>query len=148
LKFIEDDFLGGQRIAPKTDGRPDKRPDVRENASILGDLTSDFDFTQTPRAPLVLPQQAVAPVPGKAKGDWVLGTITQVSSGLIKIQVSSTDRAAGSLLGKQIPILIPSGTATYFGGRYSPHGKLAVGDAVVAIVVSGAKYHIAHEIDD
>ena len=38
LKFIEDDFLGGQRLDPATDGRPDPRPDVRENATILGDL--------------------------------------------------------------------------------------------------------------
>jgi phospholipase C len=31
-KFIEDDFLSGQRLDPKTDGRPDSRPDVREDA--------------------------------------------------------------------------------------------------------------------
>ena len=37
-KFIEDDFLGGQRLDPKTDGRPDPRPDVRENKGILGNL--------------------------------------------------------------------------------------------------------------
>jgi phospholipase C len=55
LKFIEDDFLGGQRLDPKTDGRPDPRPDVRENESVLGDLTSDFDFTQKPRPPVLLP---------------------------------------------------------------------------------------------
>ena len=30
-KFIEDDFLGGQRLDPANDGRPDPRPDVREN---------------------------------------------------------------------------------------------------------------------
>jgi phospholipase C len=54
LKFIEDDFLGGKRIDPATDGRPDSRPDVRENAPQLGDLTQDFDFSQPPRAPLVL----------------------------------------------------------------------------------------------
>ena len=54
-KFIEDDFLTGQRLDPNTDGRPDPRTSVRENASILGDLTADFDFAQTPRAPLVLP---------------------------------------------------------------------------------------------
>ena len=63
LKFIEDDFLGGQRIDPKTDGRPDPRPNVRENASQLGELAQDFDFTQTPRAPLVLPAN---PKPGPA----------------------------------------------------------------------------------
>jgi phospholipase C len=55
LKFIEDDFLGGRRIDPRTDGRPDLRPDVRENAGVLGNLESDFDFSQKPRPPLLLP---------------------------------------------------------------------------------------------
>jgi len=54
LKFIEDDFMGGQRLNPKTDGRPDPRPTVRENVKVLGDLTADFDFNQSPRAPLLL----------------------------------------------------------------------------------------------
>jgi phospholipase C len=54
LKFIEDDFLGGQRLDPATDGRPDPRPFVRENLPILGDLSQDFDFTQKPRPPLLL----------------------------------------------------------------------------------------------
>ncbi len=54
LKFIEDLYLGGQRLDPTTDGRPDPRPDVRENASILGDLLNDFDFSQAPRPPLIL----------------------------------------------------------------------------------------------
>jgi phospholipase C len=53
-KFIEDLFLGGQRIDPRTDGRPDPRPGVRESATVLGDLLADFDFTQPPRPPLVL----------------------------------------------------------------------------------------------
>jgi phospholipase C len=54
LKFIEDDFLGGQRLDPATDGRPDSRPDVRENDPELGNLMSDFDFSQAPRPPLIL----------------------------------------------------------------------------------------------
>ena len=54
VKFIEDDFLGGERIDPKTDGRPDPRPDVRENYPGLGDLTSDFDFSAPPRKPDLL----------------------------------------------------------------------------------------------
>jgi phospholipase C len=54
-KFIEDDFLGGQRLDPATDGRPDPRPDVREDNPILGDLTSDFNFDQAPRPPMILP---------------------------------------------------------------------------------------------
>jgi phospholipase C len=55
LKFIEDDFLGSQRLNPKTDGRPDSRPDVRENKPILGNLVRDFNFNQRPRRPFLLP---------------------------------------------------------------------------------------------
>jgi phospholipase C len=54
LKFIEDDFLGGARLNPATDGRPDPRPDVRENEPILGNLIQDFDFSQSPRPPILL----------------------------------------------------------------------------------------------
>lgn len=54
-KFIEDDFLRGRRLDPTTDGRPDPRPDVRENAPQLGDLANDFDFSQPPRPPMILP---------------------------------------------------------------------------------------------
>ncbi len=61
LKFIEDDFLGGARLDPKTDGRPDSRPDVRETEPILGDLLADFDFSLPPRAPEILP---LRPPPG------------------------------------------------------------------------------------
>ena len=62
-KFIEDDFLGGARLDPATDGRPDPRPDVRENASILGNLAADFDFSQPPRPAVLLPTH---PKPGPA----------------------------------------------------------------------------------
>ena len=55
LKFIEDDFLGGARLNPATDGRPDRRPDVRENLPVLGNLEQDFNFSQPPRAPVLLP---------------------------------------------------------------------------------------------
>jgi phospholipase C len=54
-KFIEDDFLGGRRLDPATDGRPDPRPDVRENLPQAGDLIRDFDFSRPPRQPLLLP---------------------------------------------------------------------------------------------
>jgi phospholipase C len=59
LKFIEDDFLGGQRIDPHTDGRPDPRPDVRESLAELGNLVKDFDFSQPPRPPEILPVNPV-----------------------------------------------------------------------------------------
>jgi phospholipase C len=77
VKFIEDDFLSGQRLDPKTDGRPDPRPDVRENEPQLGDLRADFDFTRSPRPPVVLkggiqvrPTPTVATI--KRDSTWVV----------------------------------------------------------------------------
>ena len=63
VKLIEDLFLGGHRIDPRTDGRPDQRPTVRENASQLGNLLADFDFNQPARPPVELPAH---PSPGPA----------------------------------------------------------------------------------
>ncbi len=66
LKFIEDDFLSGNRLNPVTDGRPDSRPDVRENSPLLGDLVRDFNFSQKPREPLLLdpcPPSTLRPAP-------------------------------------------------------------------------------------
>jgi len=42
-KFIEDNFMAGVRLDPATDGRPDSRPDVRENTTGLGDLRNDLN---------------------------------------------------------------------------------------------------------
>jgi len=66
-KFIEDDFLGGQRLDPATDGRPDPRPDVREDQKILGDLQADFDFNQAPRPPVILPVHPHTTLTGLAR---------------------------------------------------------------------------------
>jgi phospholipase C len=63
-KFIEDDFLFGQRLDPQTDGRPDSRPGVRENAPGLGNLLADFDFSAPPRPPLLLPERPVTDLTG------------------------------------------------------------------------------------
>jgi phospholipase C len=61
LKFIEDDFLEGARLNPLTDGRPDERPDVREEKA--GELADDFEFEQPPRPPMLLSPR---PAPGPA----------------------------------------------------------------------------------
>jgi phospholipase C len=63
LRFIEDDFLGGQRLNPATDGRPDSRPFVAEDQPGLGNLLADFNFNQAPRPPLIL---SARPPPGPA----------------------------------------------------------------------------------
>jgi phospholipase C len=54
LRLIEDIFVNGERLDPANDGRPDNRPTVRESVPQLGDLLTEFDFTQTPNPPLVL----------------------------------------------------------------------------------------------
>ncbi len=54
LKFIEDDFLEGQRLNPKTDGRPDSRTDVREEAPGLGNLVKRLRLQPAP-APAAAP---------------------------------------------------------------------------------------------
>jgi phospholipase C len=63
LRLVEDRFLDGQRLDPKTDGRPDSRPVVREQQA--SDVTKAFDFSQKPREPLVLD-----PWPWKAQEPW------------------------------------------------------------------------------
>jgi phospholipase C len=65
-KFIEDVFLGGARIDPSTDGRPDSRPSVRERDPQVGDLTADFDFARPPLAPLLL-----NPIPNPGPGSSI-----------------------------------------------------------------------------
>jgi phospholipase C len=73
LKFIEDIFLNGESIADS--GRPDPRPDYRDQEAQYGDLRNDFDFTHAPRPPFILPQYPLTmlrpegppPRPGNAK---------------------------------------------------------------------------------
>jgi phospholipase C len=87
LKFIEDDFIASQRLDPKTDGRPDPRPTVRETVSILGDLTQDFDFTQPPRKPLILQPDALpgpASLPDSVPPAAAPAAVTHVSRGTHK----------------------------------------------------------------
>jgi phospholipase C len=68
LKLIEDLYLDGQRLDPQTDGRPDPRISVREAAPQLGNLVNDFDFSQAPRAPLLLPTRSnVCSNPGSTR---------------------------------------------------------------------------------
>ncbi|HEY1593612.1 MAG TPA: alkaline phosphatase family protein [Solirubrobacteraceae bacterium] len=72
VKFIEDDFLGGARLDPATDGRPDPRPDVRETKPQLANIARDFDFKQAPRQPMILPikprTDLIAPRPTVSPG--------------------------------------------------------------------------------
>ena len=53
LKLIEDVFMNGERLDQA--GRPDPRPDYRDEQAAYGDLANDFNFSQNPRRPLILP---------------------------------------------------------------------------------------------
>lgn len=64
--FIENIFLGGQRLSPAALGNPDNRPTQRDAITMVsvlgtsglvpvGDLRSEFDFLQTPQPTLILP---------------------------------------------------------------------------------------------
>ena len=132
VKFIEDDFLEGKRIDPATDGRPDPRPDVREAATILGNLARDFDFKQKPRRPLLLPQhpvpaQAPAPAPGLDK--FVAGTITAVGTGTVGVQVTATGPRDTNLLGQTLSVAVTSGTSILVGGQRAAVDAIHVGDS-------------------
>ncbi|HEV2975631.1 MAG TPA: alkaline phosphatase family protein [Solirubrobacteraceae bacterium] len=102
LKFIENDFLSGSRLNPKTDGRPDKRPDVREEASGLGDLTNDFNFNQAPRSPVLLPTHP-APGPASTPPDGATPTVLTMpatsvttSSATLNASVNPNGKAVSS----------------------------------------------------
>jgi phospholipase C len=140
VKFIEDDFLGGQRLDPKTDGRPDPRPDVRENASILGNLVKDFNFKQKPRRPLILPQYPVpAIVPGT--GLYIAGTLTDVTSTTLTIQVTATNPDDTNLLGQVLTVGLTPTTVIRIDGATAPASSLKVGDyASLRMTQSGSSY--------
>ena len=98
LKFIEDDFLSGSRLNPSTDGRPDPRPDVREIAPILGNLVQDFNFSQAPRAPMLLPTNPRTDSPTMPA--YFVGR--SACRGCTKI-ISGDPNAAGAQVPQQIP---------------------------------------------
>jgi phospholipase C len=52
LKLIEDVFLGSERMSQA--GRPDPRPDYRDQESAYGSLLNDFNIAAPPRKPLIL----------------------------------------------------------------------------------------------
>ncbi len=63
-KLFEDLFAGGARLDPAAFGKPDARPTIRDaltsatfvdgHSEPIGDLMTEFDFTQAPLPPLVM----------------------------------------------------------------------------------------------
>jgi hypothetical protein len=117
LKFVEDDFLGGSRLDPKTDGRPDPRPDVRENAPVLGDLTADFDFNQTPRAPEILK-------PNSTGGLNLIGPGKVGQTGTNPVTTPTCPAATGDLSGNSLGPVVLGASRTRLRRTLTPARKL------------------------
>ena len=131
LKFIEDDFTRGQRLDPRTDGRPDRRPTVRENAAVLGNLASDFDFNQQPRAPYILPQYTPP-----RKGDWAAGVVTAVENGKLKVQVTARQSPGQPpLIGSQITVSVLLSTKIFVLGAPTQLSAVKTGDGITLTLV-------------
>ncbi len=88
--FFENLFMGGARLDPTALGNPDHRPDIRDaltsvtfldgHSEPIGDLMSEFDFTQTPLPPVVLsthiPTGITATCSESAQGQCQSTTVT------------------------------------------------------------------------
>jgi phospholipase C len=142
LKFIEDDFLHGQRLDPKTDGRPDPRPDVRENARILGNLVRDFNFQQQPRKPVLLPQHKTLP-----PGQYLSGTVLAVGSNSLEVRVQYAG-GGGVPVGSEIVITVPRLAPVYVGGARRPLSAVKNSDGIVATGTNGSSGWRASFVSD
>ena len=145
LKFIEDDFLGASRLNPRTDGRPDKRPDVREEAPGLGDLASDFEFDQSPRPPVLLPTH---PEPGPASNPPGASPPTVVT-----MPATSVTTASATLEASVDPNGEPVSGCRFEYGATTAYGSTAPctpapgeGEAAEAVsaAISGLKAHATY----
>jgi phospholipase C len=139
LKFIEDAFLKGQRLDPATDGRPDSRPDVRENLKALGNLLNDFDFKQKPRARMILsttPKTAlIAPtVPKGSTGTGGTGACRALSVTAVSGTTINAKDATGGML-----TIVTTPSTTYATGvaQSASFGDIAAGGHI--ILVTGTK---------
>jgi phospholipase C len=106
-RFIEDDFLHGERLDPATDGRPDPRPDARDARAGLSSLLGAFDFHQRPRPPQPLP---LHPRPGRAAHLQVRAGRAQARGRDVVVAMRCNDRcqvlASGAARGRAS---LPSG---------------------------------------
>jgi phospholipase C len=130
VKFIEDDFLHSQRLNPRTDGRPDPRPNVRENQPILGNLTNDFDFNQKPRPPLILRQYPLIPAPAPITGMYIAGTITNLTPTSLTVQVTATGPHDTNLQGQTLTITITATTSILINGQPGQASSLHTSESV------------------
>ena len=127
-RFIEDVFLNSQRLDPTTDGRPDTRPVVRENAPQLSDFTNDFDFTQPPRAPEII---------GNTNANAIDPTVKPVAATIHASTLpKTTTAAAGAPVSAPV---VPSASASSTGSASVASGGPVSGTAPFGVVLDGSK---------
>ncbi|HEV7584624.1 MAG TPA: alkaline phosphatase family protein [Solirubrobacteraceae bacterium] len=140
LKFIEDAFLGKARLNPATDGRPDKRPDVREEAPALGDLANDFNFQQAPHPPVLLPTYPEPGPPSSPPGSSppVLETGTASSVKQTSATLNGSVNPNGALVSD---CRFEYGASTSYGSAVACSAAPGAGSTPVAVsaTVSGLK---------
>lgn len=140
LKFIEDDFLGSERLNPKTDGRPDARPDVREEAPGLGNILEDFNFSQAPRPPLLLP---VHPAPGPAsEPPATTPAATTAASGRPRLQLTASVESEQDLLQQNGQLALILGCNRDC--AISVAGRLSLGGRSFALDASALRLRAGH----
>ena len=146
VKFIEDDFLHSQRLDPKTDGRPDPRPDVRENQPILGNLAGDFNFKQKPRPPLLLRQYPVPAAQAPVTGMYIAGAITSLTPTTLTVQITATGPHDTNLQGQALTIIIGPTTSILINSQPGQAGSLRVGEAVALRIRQTGGSYTANQI--
>jgi phospholipase C len=64
LRLIEDVFTNSERMSSA--GRPDPRPDYRDESTQLGNIDKDFDWQKSPRPPMLLSEHPMSLLRGSS----------------------------------------------------------------------------------
>src|SRR5262249_53756417 len=93
-------------------------------------LTAEFDFSQAPRPPVLLPQFQVPPIVPLAKGQYVSGAITAVGNGSVTVQVTVTGQLDTNFMGQLLTFTVTPKTIVQVDGAAGSFSSLQVGEAV------------------
>jgi phospholipase C len=135
-KFIQDIFLAKARLNPATDGRPDPRRSVREEAPGLGDLANDFNFNQSPRPPLLLPPNPPPGPPSEPPGGAPNPPAVRIEAARSITRTSATLNATVNPEALASNCHFEYGTSTLFGSSSPCTPPPGSGESPVAVSAS------------
>jgi phospholipase C len=133
LKFIEDDFLSSQRLNSKNDGRPDNRPDVREEAPGLGSITEEFNFSQAPRAPVLLSPHPPMGPPSTPPGGGPIAPTVLSGAATSRTERSATLNASVNPNGSAVTSCVFEYGTTEYSSRTSCIPATVSGSSMVSV---------------